>query len=471
MRSSLTRRLAAAFALTGVATAAITALIINLTFRARFDDYLARHDEQRQRHLVTVLALTYRRVGRWDPAELERLTPMAAMAGAQLRVLDPTGRVAWEPTFGQFEHVMGEMGSEMRGKGPLGPVQRAPIHVDGRSVGTLVLRLSRAVPSDDQGFHASVNRRMAFGGLAAGLVAFAAGLGLARRVTAPITDVTKAARALAGGHRSHRVPEDASGEVGELARMFNAMADALEREDELRRAFAADIAHEVRTPLTILRSELEVLRDGVTKPTPALLASLHDETIRLGRLVSDLETLASAEAAGFSLRRQPVALTALIEEVVRGYEGRFEDQGSTLQAELGEELFVLGDVTRLRQIVDNLLSNALKFMRPGGSAKVALRTSAPWVELQVMDSGPGIPSDELPRVFDRFFRGRHAKTGGSGVGLAVVAELVRAHGGQVDVSSKPGEGCLFTVRLPGTSSGSRSPFAAPSRPSPTVSSD
>lgn len=468
MRSRLSRRLAAALALTGIATAALTAVVINLAFRARFDDYVRTHQEHREHHLVSAVTLIRRSIGRWDPAALDRVSPIAAMAGARVRVLDVDDRLVWQPSFGHFEAAMAEMGREAMGSGALGPERRVPIVVDGNRVGTMALRLSEAIPRDDREFQASVNRRMALGGLAAGLTAFSVGILLARRLTAPIVEVTKAARDLAAGERSQRVRSDTPGEVGDLARMFNAMAEALEREDELRRAMAADIAHEVRTPLTILRSQVEALRDGVSQPTPDTLASVHDETLRLGRLVADLETLASAEAARFSLQREPVSLSALVEEVVGDHAGRFEERGISLERELEPDLRVLGDDTRLRQVVENLLSNALKFVPEGGGVTVRLRGEDRWAELEVADSGPGIPPDEVPRVFDRFFRGRHAKVGGSGVGLAVVAELVRAHDGHVDVSSEPGVGSVFTVRLVRLPSEPRTTVTVSSQPTPTV---
>ena len=474
MRSSLGRRLAASFALTGIAAAALTALIINVAFRARFDDYIVSHQEHRQRHLRTALTLVYERSGGWDPVELDRVAPLVAMAGAQVHVLDASGRVAWEPKFGYFEAAMARMGQETMGAGSLGPARRVPIVVDGKEVGTMVIRLSQAVPQDDRAFQTAVNRQMAVGGVVAGLVAFAIGLLLARRVMSPITEVTEAARELARGERSQRVRSDGPGEVGELARMFNTMAQGLEREDELRRAFVADVAHEVRTPLAILTSQVEALRDGVSEPTPANLASLHDETVRLGRLVADLETLASAEAARFSLRRQPVDFAALVGHVAEDYAGRFEDQGVTMHTDLTPDLVVLGDATRLRQVAENLVSNALKFVPPDGTVEVSLAAHEQWVELRVADSGPGISSDELPHVFDRFFRGRDAKVGGLGIGLAVVKELVRAHDGEIDASSQPGQGSVFTVRLRRIESEPRTTVTVASQPvpaAPTASED
>jgi signal transduction histidine kinase len=251
-----------------------------------------------------------------------------------------------------------------------------------------------------------------------------------------------------------------------MARAFNQMADTIEEEDRLRRTFAADVAHELRTPLAILRSQIEAMQDGVSSADGAALASLHEETLRLSRLVADLGTLASAEAAGFALERRPVQLDALVTESAREFAGPYEAQDVRLDIET-EPVEAFVDPIRVHQILANLLSNALKFTLPGGSVAVALLLDQGEIVLRVADTGPGIPADELPHIFDRFFRGRVARARGSGIGLTVARELARAHGGEIDVTSEPGRGTTFIVRLPGPST-PRAPFTPPSHPAATV---
>jgi signal transduction histidine kinase len=252
-----------------------------------------------------------------------------------------------------------------------------------------------------------------------------------------------------------------------MARSFNAMADTVEEEDRLRRTFAGDVAHEIRTPLAILQSQIEALQDGVTEVSPTELESLHEETLRLRRLVGDLETLASADAAGFALAMEPVELEAVAREVTREFAGPFEAGGVTITSDL-QHVIVDGDPIRLRQIAANLLSNALKFTPEGGKVRIELEREGDRAVLRVSDTGVGIPPDELPHVFDRFFRGRHVRAGGSGIGLTVVRELVSAHGGEVDVSSEPGSGTTFTVRIPVASSPLPTSFTPPSQGGPSV---
>jgi two-component system sensor histidine kinase BaeS len=251
-----------------------------------------------------------------------------------------------------------------------------------------------------------------------------------------------------------------------MAKAFNAMADTIEEEDRLRRAFASDIAHELRTPLAIIRSQIEAMQDGVVRSSADSLGSLHEEVLRLSRLVADLETLASAEAAGFSLEPKRVRLDELVAESATEFAGPYESAGVRLRTEL-TPVGASVDPTRIHQVLANLLSNALKFTPAGGEVLVQLVEGEGQVVLSVADDGPGIAADELPHIFERFFRGRGARARGSGIGLTVARELVHAHGGEIEVSSNTDRGSTFTVRLP-LSPPPLGPFTVPSQPPATV---
>ncbi len=226
------------------------------------------------------------------------------------------------------------------------------------------------------------------------------------------------------------------------------MADTLEREDQLRRILVADVAHELRTPLAILQATTEAMADGVTPPTPSTLSSLHDETLRLGRIVADLEVLASAEAAGLALDLTIVDLAAVADSAAEGLRSQIEAQELSLLLAL-HRATVRGDKDRLHQVVTNLLTNAIKFTPVGGSITLSVRSSDGSGTIIVQDTGRGIPREDIPHVFERFWRGPGARnTTGSGVGLAVVQELVAAHGGQVTVKSEEGHGACFVVTIP-----------------------
>jgi two-component system sensor histidine kinase BaeS len=325
-----------------------------------------------------------------------------------------------------------------------------PIVVDGRTVGTLeVVFPADGLPEPEREFESSLRWSVVVAGAIAILVALAVALLLARRLDRPLSRLIAAARRLGTGDLSARVgASDAPGEVGELSATFDQMADALAREDEVRRALVADVTHELRTPVTILQASLEELVDGTVEPETDRLSSLHDEVLRLGRILQDLEALAAAQAAGLEMTTHPVDLAEVADEAIRRLRGSFATAGIEPHAELSPAT-VLGDEDRLDQIITNLLTNALKFTPPGGEVSVTVAANDGDARLEVRDTGAGIDEDEIPHVFDRFWRGRAgSSTSGSGVGLAVVAELVRAHRGRVEVSSAPGKGATFEVILP-----------------------
>ena len=448
MFRSFTFRLALAFAGAGVLTATVTAILVNVAFAGEFSGYLTQQQDRQQAQVVTALGDSYRRAGGWNAADLSGVAQVAAMSGGAVQVLDASGRLVWNAASSPMSAGMQEMHRQMDGGGPIGPERRVPVVVDGRSVGTVLMRLPQAglAPADAQ-FHQSVNSLFIVGGLAGAVVAVLMGVFLARRATAPARELAQAARAVAAGDRSQRVSVVGEDEFGQMGQAFNAMAEAIDEEDRLRRNFAASVAHEVRTPLSILRSEVEALQDRVVRPSPRALASLHEEVMRMGRLIADLESLAYADAAAFSLDRCPTDLAELARAAVTEFAGPYAAEGLRLESNLtAVEADV--DPVRIRQAVSNLLSNSLKYTPEGGRVLVEVAPKDGAAQIRVTDSGSGIADDELPRVFDRFFRGRGARPGGSGIGLNVVQELVRAHGGRVDISSAAGKGTTVTIHLP-----------------------
>jgi two-component system sensor histidine kinase BaeS len=464
MTRSLGRRLGFGFAVIGVGTALLSALFVNLAFSNRFDSYLEQQRSARVQQIAGAVTSVYESAGRWDGARLDELAPALAMAGADVVLTDVGGRTIWSTDGSGSE--MAEMHRSMTEAGPLTEPVSVPVTVDGRQRAILEVSLPEgSVPVADQQFRAGVNRLLLAGGLVVAVVASALGLWLARRVTRPVEELTAAARDLHAGNRDRRAAVTGRDEVAQLGQAFNELAESAQRQEALRQSFAADVAHELRTPLAILRSQLEAVEDGVLDLTPALIASLHEETLRLGRLVADLETLTTAEAVSFSLERVPVDVADVVRSVVAGLGPGLTDAGLTLDPRLAPAP-VCGDPTRLAQVVSNLLTNAMKFVPAGGRVTVTTDVVADRVRLTVRDDGPGIPDGELPRVFDRYFRGSGAGANGSGVGLAVVAARVQAPGGAVEAANASGGGAVLTVTLPvaGRASGAN----ASGRPAVTI---
>jgi two-component system sensor histidine kinase BaeS len=275
---------------------------------------------------------------------------------------------------------------------------------------------------------------------------------VSRRISRPLVRLSDAARAFAAGDRAARASaQDAAapGELGDIARAFDETADAVVQSERARRQMSADVAHELRTPLAALQAGLEELRDGFVPADAERLASLHEQSVRLGRIVGDLAELSAAESAALGLRRSRVDLAEVAGDAVDVARPALDAAGLTVSTSLASDVMVNADSDRLHQAVGNLLGNAARYCRFGDAVAVTVASEDRSGVIVVSDTGPGIAPDDLPRVFDRMWRARSSQSvAGSGIGLAIVRELVMAHGGTVDVQSDGHSGTTFTLRLP-----------------------
>jgi signal transduction histidine kinase len=435
-QGTIALRLALAFL--GVALAAV-ALLAGLTAAFTAADVSSLASRQRA-ELTTAVAVAagaaWDRGHSWATADLSPVLDLAARTGAVVQIHGPAGRpVATSAGFPRY---------------PRATEVARPVVVRGTPVGRAVARFTgTGLGATAAGLKTALLRAIAGAAGLAALLALLAGLGVARWLTEPVIRLIAATRARGRGDRAARVgPVPARGELSELAAAFDQMADTLDGEEELRRALVADVAHELRTPVAILQAGHEALLDGVAEPTPQQLGSLRDEVLRLARMVGDLQTLAEADAAALHPVLSRADLAAIAATAAASLAAQFEAAGLTLDQRLGPAP-VLADAGRLHQVITNLLTNALKFTPAGGRITLESGLEGGQAVLRVADTGPGIPADELPRVFDRFWRGRQAAgVSGSGVGLAIAAELARAHGGQLTVQSRAGAGATFTLTLP-----------------------
>jgi two-component system sensor histidine kinase BaeS len=430
----LGRRLLVAFV--AVALASVAVLTVAALIGTGQGLTAARQDQRDRAAVQTAEAAgrAYAEAGGWQGADLGPAQALAEGARAGLVVRDSHEVTVW-PRHG--------MGGGMHGNES--NAVRADVTVAGERVGTVRLTFAPG---------AAAGRTVAWSwiAVAAGvalLVALAASWFTSRHITAPLMTMARAARAFASGNRGARAGIRPPGELGELAQAFDAMADDVERADRVRRQLAADVAHELRTPLAALQAGLEELRDGLREPDRHCLANLHDQALRLGRVVDDLGELSAAESAALSLHRSTVDLSEIARAALAGQEPRLRASGLTVTADLDDPVPVLGDPDRLHQAIANLLTNAARYCRPGDRVQLDVAATGAVATVRVADTGPGIDARALPHVFERLWRGPGSgSVAGSGIGLAVVRELVTAHGGTVDAESTPGRGSAFTIRLP-----------------------
>jgi signal transduction histidine kinase len=266
---------------------------------------------------------------------------------------------------------------------------------------------------------------------------------------APVEELIAAARRVEGGEYAGRVTERGPAGLGGLARAFNAMAARLERDSVQRKNLLAEITHELKTPLTVIRGTLEGMEDGLYPADPAHLTPVLEEVHQLTRLIEDLQVLGLAEAGALQLQREPTDLRELVQEVAASFRPQAEAARVQLVAETEDPLPIATvDPVRLRAVLTNLIANALRHTQAGGEIRVRALSEREGerVVLEVQDSGTGISPELLPRVFDRFVKTPDSR--GSGLGLAIARDLVRAHSGDIAVSSQPGQGTTFRIELP-----------------------
>jgi len=331
--------------------------------------------------------------------------------------------------------------------------QGIPLQVSGRRVGTLISGSALArFTSTAQQFLNALKQGGLIAAVAAGLAALALGALLVRQMVRPLNALTRAAERIAAGDLAQRVAIPSRDQLGQLAVAFNAMSEKLKQSEQLRRQMVADVAHELRNPIAVLRGDVEALLDGFSSPARETFQAMDAELQRLTRLVNQLHELSLLEAGEMRLERRSINFPQLLARVADAFRPSAEAKGVSLVTRLQENvLSVNGDTDRLTQVLHNLLSNALRFTPSGGQITVELKRQASDVICSVSDTGPGIAPQDLPWVFERFWRAdksRDRKSGGTGLGLSIAKKLVEAHGGQLGVQSTLGHGATFVIHLP-----------------------
>ena len=340
-------------------------------------------------------------------------------------------------------------------------VASAPIMVDGEKVGTVLVRVPGSetlLTKFDEDFRDKSYNAMIFAAVIALIIAMVMGAIFARTIAAPVKKITNAAKALKEGDYSARTGMTGSDESARLGNMFDLMADSVESNRKLERRLVTDVAHELRTPLMAIQSTVEAMIDGVFKPDAERLETLNSEVQRLSRLVDALLKLSRLESRTKPIEQKKVDLTEMLSSVVQTHQAYIHDAGLNLEFEYDPHVYVFGDADLLRQATANLISNAVRYTPEGGTITIMARKGDLMGQIVVKDTGIGLTPEEAKLVFQRFWRadsGRARATGGLGIGLSVVKEIVEQHNGWVRVEGRPNEGACFTIYIPLYSENSR----------------
>jgi len=456
MKQNLATKLILAFTLIAVTTAALVGMVIWLTSPARLGNLVTRQQLAVYKRYITNYYKengTLDNIGRTFPQvdqpfnlfgnnqsdqgfAIDRRVPFV-LVNENRRVV-----LAYRP-----EYVLGMLVTDET------LVKADPIEVDGKVIGYILAAPERpGFTTEELTYLRQTYRAMALAAVAAIAIALVVGTLLARSLTRPLRDLKQAAQKMTSGDLQQQVAVHSRDEIGELGQAFNQMSSQLARSNEMRRQMTADIAHDLRTPLTVIAGYVESMRDGVLAPTPQRLETIYAEIERLQRMVEDLRTLTRAEAGELTLNRQDLPVERLLQQAAAAFQHQAEQHGVQLRAQSANNLPALwADETRIMQVLGNLITNALRYTPEGGQVTLSAARDGNWMALQVSDTGSGIAAEDLPKVFDRFYRGDSARSeqgGESGLGLAIARAYVQAHGGEINAVSLPGQGSTFTIRLP-----------------------
>jgi signal transduction histidine kinase len=451
---SLTLKLTFAFLLVGLIGVALVAALVGRQTRRQFGEFVA---DRYQTDVLAEAADYYASTGSWEgfQASLKPRRGQWGQSGQGPGGGDGKPPIALYDANSQLVFAGSGYGPMANAPATLEDDAGAlPVEADGEVVGYIQFAerpgMSAVDESPEARFLLAVDRAILLSAGAAALLALVLGVILARTISHPVQELTAATQVLAGGDLGHQVPVRTSDEIGELAKSFNRMSADLAHSNQLRRQMTADIAHDLRTPLSVITGYSEALADGKLPGTPETFAAMYIQTQHLNRLIEDLRTLSLADAGQLSLMRRPIEPRGLLEHTALAYLPVAESRGVALSVEGDDLPPILVDPDRLLQVLGNLVNNALRHTGDGGRIDLSAARSNGQVLLCVRDTGPGIPAEDLPHIFDRFYRGDKARTsdGASGLGLAIARSLVEAHGGRITAENAPGGGAQFTVSLP-----------------------
>ncbi len=427
-------------------TVGMTAVFANRVATAEIQRLLGSDETARNDRLSQLLARGYLQQDNWSQAQ-STLEYVGEVYGDRVVLVDRQGRVVADSHHGSLGR---QLDADTRSlfsvpvsdaRGPLG-----------------ILLVNPALPLDAGGPapqpeppEPSLSLLLVLSGLLAVAVALILTFFLSRRILGPVESLAKVARQVAQRDFSARAVVHSRDEVGELARTFNSMIEELSRTEELRRNLVADVAHELRTPVTNLRGYIEGIADGVITPDAGTLASMQGEVMLQTRLIEDLQDLALAESGQMQLKLQPCDLSALVRHAAATVQPQAQSKGMGIEVESPDALPILADPERVSQVLRNLLINAVNYTNPGGQIRLQAHQEDGHARIQVEDDGPGIPAQDLPYIFERFYRvdkSRSRATGGTGLGLTIARSLVEAHGGRIEAHSQVGLGTRFVITLP-----------------------
>lgn len=424
-------------------------ILVYLVMTFAFGQYMKNQQQAEADMLINDLEASYNaEAGGWTMGSLMQISHQAMHRNYNVKIYDATNRLIWDTSkMGMMMHTSPGAGFSEHDN-----VFSRNMMKNGQKIGMIEIQgIESAFASQNQEFLRLFNSLL-WGALLIVIVGVSLfSVLMANSLSRPLLRIKQIATRMRTGDLSSRVAlANPATEIDEVGLALNHLADALEHQDKLRKNLTADIAHELRTPLATIQSHIEAFQDGVWQATPDKLEVCHEQVIRLVKLIHDLEKLTAVENPMLQLQKNEVCLNEVIRDSVNTVTGQFEDKHISIDIQQDQAVFLTADYGRLVQVFVNLLNNAYKYTNEG-SIRVVISEDPSYAKVTITDTGTGIAPEELPFIFERFYRGeksRNRKTGGAGIGLAIVKAIVEAHGGSIEAASAVGQGSEFSVRLP-----------------------
>ncbi len=461
MRHSLKKRLSLTILIIVLITIAIISFTSNLLINRQFTNYISKQQELKTQIITSSISQQYSQYSnQWNMDYVHAIGMYSLYEGYIIKVYDAKGTILWDAQSHDMNlcnQIMDDISARMRIEYPQidGEFTSVSHKLEQAGTGIGSVSISYFGPfflSENEFFFLhSLNIILFSVGSISLIVSLLVGHMLAKRISQPVLKTIEITKEIADGKYEVRLEEQSDTiELQLLITSINHLAESLETLEKLRKQLTEDVAHELRTPITILQSYLEAMTEGIWDASQERLQSCYDEVVRIGTLVGDLENLAKLEKDNLKLDMQPMDLRAVIEQVASTFEAESMNKKLDISIQ-GPRIEMFADHSRMKQVIVNLLSNAIKYSQEGCNIVIEMFERNEAYGFSVHDNGIGIPREELPYIFERFYRAdksRNRTTGGSGIGLTIVKSIVQAHGGSVAVMSELGKGSTFTVSLP-----------------------
>lgn len=457
---SLRTKLSLSYIIVALISVFILSILSNVFLDRQFREYIKQNQEQKNKEVVSSISKQFGDNGSWNVGMIESIGVSALEYGMIIKVIDQSGRTIWDAKVhnnGMCQRIIEQMSHNMNSHYPYMKGEYIekpyPVNYNLTKVGTVDIGSYGPfyLTDIDLAFITTLNKMLFSVGLFSLLFALILGSIMAKRLSSPISRAVATAKMISKGFFSDRISEKSNtSEITELTDTINNLADTLEKQETLRKRLTGDVAHELRTPLATLQSHLEAMIDGIWEPEKERLVGCHEEIVRISKMVGDLEKLARYEGENLILNKIRFNITETVQHIINNFESDYLNKGLEILF-YAKEHFIYADKDKISQVVINLISNALKYTPSGGKVEVFINTEETFTQVTVKDNGPGIPQEDLPFIFERFYRAdksRNRLTGGSGIGLTITKAIVEAHRGKIKVISNIGEGTEFIVYLP-----------------------